>query len=77
MMKACWILVAALAAMLLGVPAGRAGEDKAKDLFDKMEKKLTSAKTLQVESDSKGDHGGSERTEKSKLFPRRGEQGTF
>jgi outer membrane lipoprotein-sorting protein len=60
--------VAALTTALLGLPASQGGEDKAKELFDKMEKKLTTAKTLQVEAEGKIEAGGKEGTVKSKLL---------
>src|SRR5438128_2420146 len=68
-MKKCyWIALAALTAVLLGQPGSQAGDDdKAKELFDKMEKKITEAKTLTVESDAKTEFGGMEGSMKGKL----------
>jgi outer membrane lipoprotein-sorting protein len=53
MKKCCGISLAALTALLLGLAGSRAGDDKAKELFEKMEKTLAEAKTLQVESEAK------------------------
>src|SRR6266496_1961440 len=69
MKKLCWIALAALTAILLGPPVSQAGDgDKAKDLFDKMEKKITGAKTLQVEAKAKEQDGDKENTITGKVW---------
>src|SRR5437764_1186515 len=69
MRKLYAITLAALAAVLLAQPGSQAGDDdKAKELFDKMEKKLTEAKTLQVEGKAKMQEGDKEGTITGKLW---------
>src|SRR5205085_11924775 len=58
MKKYFWIGLPALTALLLAPPGSRSGDDKAKELLDKMEKKLTEAKTLQIDLDGKIEAGG-------------------
>jgi outer membrane lipoprotein-sorting protein len=68
MRKYCWIVLTAAAAVLFGIPGSRAGDDKAKDLFDKMEKALTSAKTLETQADAKMELGALNATLKGTLW---------
>jgi outer membrane lipoprotein-sorting protein len=68
MRNSCWIVLAAVTAVLFGLPGSRAGDDKARELFDKMERKLTGAKTLKVEVDAKLEDDSGKSSLKSTLW---------